>query len=202
LKPEWEKAATQLKESESEAKLTALDATKFPALASEYKVTGYPTLIYFEDGQMKYNVGAAMKRTAEGIIEYINNPTPPPPPEKSWDETESDVIHLDDSSFQSSLRKKKHSLVMFYAPWCGHCKKAKPEYQNAAAKFADDKKVAFAAIDCTKNRNSCDNLEVKGYPTFYYMSYGKNAAKYEAGRTEPDFISFMDSKRSTPRSEL
>jgi len=196
LKPEWEKAATQMKEDGNEGKLAAIDAQKFPALGKQYKVTGYPTLIYFEDGEKKYTVGGAMKRTTEGIIEYINNPTEPPPPEKEWKETVSDVLHLEDSTFKSALKKKKHALVMFYAPWCGHCKAAKPEYNNAAAKFADDKKVAFAAMDCTDNRDTCGSLEVKGYPTFYYLSYGKNEEKYQRGRTEPDFISFMAGKRS------
>ena len=35
------------------------------------QVTGYPTLTYFENGEVKYDAGRAMKRTAEGIIEYI-----------------------------------------------------------------------------------------------------------------------------------
>jgi len=202
LKPEWDKAATQLKEEEHEGKLAAMDATKYPSTASNFKITGYPTLLYFEDGEMKYVVGGAMKRNMDGIIEYINDPKEPPPPEKSWAETESDVLHLTDGDFKPSLKKKKHALVMFYAPWCGHCKKAKPEYQNAAAQFADDKKIAFAAMDCTAHRNTCNDLEVKGYPTFYYFSYGKNAEKYQRGRTEPDFISFMKGKRSGGKTEL
>ena len=36
-----------------------------------FQVTGYPTIIYFEDGVEKYNAGSAFKRTAEGIVEYI-----------------------------------------------------------------------------------------------------------------------------------
>jgi hypothetical protein len=29
----------------------------------------------------------------------------------------SDVVHLSDETFKLFLKKKKHVLVMFYAPW-------------------------------------------------------------------------------------
>jgi len=44
------------------------------------------------------------------------------------------------------------------------------------------RQVAFGAVDCTVNRNVCDTFDVKGYPSFYYMSYGKNEVKYQGGR--------------------
>ncbi|CAK8672303.1 unnamed protein product [Clavelina lepadiformis] len=202
LKPEWEKAATTLKEEEASEKLAAMDATKYRKYADQFKVSGYPTIIYFENGEKKYDAGSAFKRTADGIVEYIKDPKEPPPPEKAWHEIESDVVHLDDTSFKASIRKKKHALVMFYAPWCGHCKKAKPEYQNAASQFAEDKKVLFAAVDCTKSSEVCGNYDVKGYPTFYYLSYGKNAMKYQGGREEPNFVDFMTEKTSLVKTEL
>ena len=43
-------------------------------------------------------------------------PPPPPPPEPKWEEIESDVVHLSEENFKSFLKKKKHCLVMFYAP--------------------------------------------------------------------------------------
>ena len=43
-------------------------------------------------------------------------PPPPPPPEASWEDVQSEVSHLSDDTYKSFLKKKKHTLVMFYAP--------------------------------------------------------------------------------------
>ncbi|MEQ2256691.1 Protein disulfide-isomerase A5, partial [Ilyodon furcidens] len=63
-----------------------------------------------------------------------SSPQPPQPktPEVLWSETDSSVFHLTDESFDSFLEEHPAALVMFYAPWCGHCKKMKPEYDEAA----------------------------------------------------------------------
>lgn len=112
------------------------------------------------------------------------------------------VDHLTDENFKSSLKKKKHGLVMFYAPWCGHCKAAKPEYTSAAETFSHDKKVSFSALDCTQFNSLCKKHEVSGFPTFLYFSYGKNPSRYQGARTEQGFIEFMSNPAAFLHSEL
>ena len=98
-------------------------------------------------------------------------------------------------------------MVFFYAPWCGHCKKAKPEITQAAENFKDDLKVAFVAVDCTKHQSLCEQFEVKGFPTIVYLNYGKNPKPYEGGRDAKNFIKFMNnpqdpnSAKSDPRDD-
>lgn len=112
------------------------------------------------------------------------------------------MVHLSDEDFKPLLKKRKHALVMFYAPWCGHCKKAKPEYMAAAEQFADDKKTMFAAVDCTKHKSVCGLYEVTGYPTFKYFSFGKKASPFTGARDEQGFASFMADPSSFVRDEL
>ena len=112
------------------------------------------------------------------------------------------MVHLTDEDFKPFLKKKKHVLVMFYTPWCGHCRKAKPEYMAAAAQFAADKKTMFAALDCTKYGSLCGLYEVTGYPTIKYFNFGKKALPYNGPRNEEGFASFMANPSAFLKDEL
>lgn len=202
IKPEFEKAATKIKDKQINGILAAVDATKQPELASRFGVKGYPTLKYFYKGEYKYDAGHA--RQEDQIISFIKDPKEPPPPppaEKPWAEEESAVRHLDTSNFRNTLRKIKHAIVMFYAPWCGHCKSTKPEFVKAAEKFADELMVGFGAVDCTNDQELCANYDVRGYPTIKYFSYFDKAVKeYTGGRKEDDFVAFIHSHTNVQRA--
>jgi len=199
-KPHFVSAAAKMKEKGIAGKLAAVDCTIHRELSNKFGVKGFPTIKYFKDGEVAFDAGDAREEAA--ILKFMadpQEPPPPPPPEAPWSETESDVAHLGEADFKPFLKKKKHVLVMFYAPWCGHCKRAKPEYEKAAADFADDPKVEFAAVDCTKDNSVCSAFDVSGFPTFkYFHYYNKEQKPYEGGRTYKDFVSFMNSDPLSP----
>lgn len=96
--------------------LAALDATKESAVASRFEVRGYPTVKYFSYGEFKFDVNV---REMQKIVDFMKDPKeppPPPPPEKPWSEEKSEVVHLAEETYKPFLKKKKHVLVMFYAP--------------------------------------------------------------------------------------
>lgn len=66
---------------------------------------------------------------------------------------------------------------------CGHCKKAKPEFDTASEHFKEDPRVELAAVDCTRHASLCAAYSVKGYPTIKYFSYLKTMRDYSGGRT-------------------
>ena len=76
--------------------------------------------------------------------------------------------------------------VKFYAPWCGHCKKLKPDWDKLGAEFTGNAAVVIADVDCTaeNSKSLCSKMGVKGYPTVKYFT-GSSAAdgdKYEGQR--------------------
>ena len=116
MKPEYTAAASKLNQLGIKGKLVAVDAQKESSLGSRYAIRGYPTLKYFKNGEFAFDVSL---REESAIVDFMKDPKeppPPPPPEKAWTEEPSDVIHLNEGNFKSTLKKTKHALVMFYAP--------------------------------------------------------------------------------------
>lgn len=200
LKPDFVKAANIMKEEGIEGRLAAVDATAHTTLGSQYKVRSYPTLKYFQNGELKYDYASA--RSLDALVQYMKDPQPPPPPEPDWSEMETKVTHLDDETFKSFLKKKKNALVFYYAPWCGHCKAAKPHFAAAAEEIVD-KKSTLAAVDCTKYKSICTEEGVEGFPTIKFYSYGKKGFKYMGPRNQEGFVDFMKNPMAfDPRNEL
>ncbi|KAA0158582.1 hypothetical protein FNF31_05333 [Cafeteria roenbergensis] len=57
-------------------------------------------------------------------------------------------------------------IVAFTAPWCGHCKKLKPELEKAA-QLLD---VNIGTVDATNNRDLAVRFGVHGYPTVFHIN--------------------------------
>uniref|UniRef100_A0A7N8XBC7 Protein disulfide isomerase family A, member 5 n=1 Tax=Mastacembelus armatus TaxID=205130 RepID=A0A7N8XBC7_9TELE len=203
MKPEYDEAAEILnKGTDSPGVLAAVDATVHKAVGDRFKISGFPTVKYFEKGEEKYTL--PQLRSKEKIIEFMHNPQAPPPPEQSWEDKPSSVSHLGSEDFREALKKKKHALVMFYAPWCPHCKNAVPHFTTAAELFKEDRKIVYAAVDCTKGQNHelCKQEGVEGYPTFNYYNYGKFVEKYNGDRGEEGFTGFMRSLRGRDQEKV
>lgn len=119
----------------------------------------------------------------------------PEDPFEEWADS-GKVTHVFGSKEMKEMRKKKASsgvLVMFYAPWCGHCKKMKPGFAKASVRAADLGLVGFGAIDCTRrvNKNVCSQSDVGSFPTLKFFAGARGVgADYDGGRDENGILKF------------
>ena len=78
------------------------------------------------------------------------------------------AIELTEDMFNSEvLGTSDQWFIMFYAPWCGHCKALKPKFEEAAKEVPVS--VKLGKVDCTVHKTVCGNYQVQGYPTLKYF---------------------------------
>jgi len=99
-----------------------------------------------------------------------------------------------------ALDSTKDVLVEFYAPWCGHCKKLAPIWDELGEKFKDSDKIVIAKLDATANE--IENVKVRGFPTIKLFKAGDNSAvDYTGGRTLEDFVKFLTPDAEEPSKD-
>jgi len=103
------------------------------------------------------------------------------------------TLELTDADFDSKLADIDTALVMFYAPWCGHCKRLKPEFEKSAGDLlANDPPVSLVKVDCTEGgKDVCGRFEVRGYPTLKIFRNGELSTDYNGPREAAGITKFM-----------
>lgn len=99
-------------------------------------------------------------------------------------------------TFDKFIKENNNVLVKFYAPWCGHCKKLAPTWDELAEKFVDED-VVIAKYDATANEN--EGVDVKGFPTIRYYKNG-NPIDYNGARDFDSFDKFIGEQTTLSNS--
>jgi len=83
-------------------------------------------------------------------------------------------------------------FIKMFAPWCGHCKKMKPDWDKLMEEYKDSETQLIADADCTADGKSiCDSNGVKGFPT---LKYGdpNDLQDYQGARSYDALKKFVD----------
>lgn len=104
------------------------------------------------------------------------------------------VVELSPENWDKEVvNSNKNVFVKFYAPWCGHCKKLKPDWDKLGEKYGSSTSVMIGDVDCTESgKDLCEKFGVKGYPTLKAF-WKDESIDYRGGRTFEDLDTYVSS---------
>ena len=146
--------------------LEAIDCDKYPEEARKYGVTGFPTLILeVNDKSIKYQG----EREPEKIKQFIKK-------------------HINSGFVREESNDNMAKLKLFYADWCGHCRKFKPIFDGDLKKLINNSNipVKLETIDCDTYPEEASKYGVTGFPTLI-LEVNNKTYNYEDER-EPEKI--------------
>lgn len=163
----------------------------FPAFAVQMNERHY---IFPQSDEVTADaLGIFIDRVLNGEVEALHRSEPIP-----QEETVKGLTTLVGDSLVNYLHHKE-MLILFHAPWCGHCKKFKPIY----AEFAEEmeaKPLMVAEMDATKNDYDRSLFPVEGFPTVYYVPLKGAPVEFNGERTAADLKAFIQ-KQANDDSE-
>ena len=133
-------------------------------------------LKHYRDGSFHKEYDRLMEE--KSMLGFMSNPTAEPP--WSEDPSASHVRHIDGPKDLETLLKteKKPILMFFYAPWCGHCKKMKPEMAEAAREVKGQYILAGMDVDTPDAFGVRETFNITGFPTIIYFENGQQKFDY------------------------
>ncbi|CAM6046763.1 unnamed protein product [Sphagnum compactum] len=95
----------------------------------------------------------------------------------------ADVVELTDSTFLDKVKEKDTLwFIKFFAPWCGHCKRLAPTWEELGKALEGEDAVEVATVDCTTNKATCGKADIHSYPTLKLFLNGEEYKKYSGPR--------------------
>ncbi|RNF16817.1 putative protein disulfide isomerase [Trypanosoma conorhini] len=84
-------------------------------------------------------------------------------------------------------------FILFYAPWCAHCKVLLPQFANSSRLLRQSgvPHARFAVVNAVKHRELATRFDVHEYPTFIYTT-GKQGRwhRFHGGYSMENFVQF------------
>tara|TARA_B100000787_G_scaffold166099_2_gene150809 strand:- start:2815 stop:3276 length:462 start_codon:yes stop_codon:yes gene_type:complete len=90
----------------------------------------------------------------------------------------------------SGLHAGESAVVMFHAPWCGHCKATMPAYTSAAKNNTCKTKYILADCHNDLTPDAVREYGVQGFPTIKKFTQQGSATEHKGGRSEQAISQF------------
>lgn len=107
-----------------------------------------------------------------------------------------EIVASEHDALVEGCGRAQVSFIMYYAPWCGQCKKVEPEVERLAEAFSPEiaqGQMVVGRVDFTKN--AIPGIDARGYPHFVVHEsvpgHPVRSRPYSGERTADAFIRFL-----------
>lgn len=86
------------------------------------------------------------------------------------------------------------SVIICKADWCGHCKKAAPEFQRLAAgplALSGGRSATVKILDADADKEEMKKYNVRGFPSILIIN-GSDTIEYPGERTYDGVLEFLN----------
>lgn len=108
-------------------------------------------------------------KISKPIVEEI----PPTPLEQATDLLQFDRL-LTVETFNKGVSYEGYAFVNFGAPWCSHCQRLLPIWNQLSKRFQPFEEIRILRVDCTASESLCRDYGVKAKRFDFAFSFQSN----------------------------
>ncbi len=105
----------------------------------------------------------------------------------------ANVVKLTPETYDTIVNDaEKDVFVKFFAPWCGHCVRMAPAWEELATAYAGNAAVVIAEVDASQYQELAQKNGIRGFPTIKLFTKGNKAGiPFQGARDTPALDSFL-----------
>jgi len=117
---------------------------------------------------------------------------------------ENNIIALSPQSITQALNEFTYTFIEFYAPWCQHCQKVAPEYNQAAQILTEtNPEIKLCKADFSGQKDLMNQYNILGFPIFrLYVKGNPEPIECRSCRTSQGIIRWLRKQTGSPSTEI